>query len=332
MKELQRLQRQFARLMKQFKNELKDKVKDEETLEELIDYVLVFIPMAKEDLSIIQNLNQLFNKLHRCFDFLDCQLIEKIAAEYVTNELSENIQKHSKEAVTFRSSQSIEELRDCLMHIYNPHLKNPENAPKAHIKLNKPWNQVNIEGLYLLIKHFLPQHEKLSLINHITISAGSVLIKYIVQESQVDYLIAYAQGKLQFMRLIGMFGLEINDTPILANEDENDNFTFDIALLEAAKVGHTEAVRFLLELEVRVDTALPKAAQVCQNDAVSVLMELEGNIDDALLEAAKHGHSETVFLLLKFGARINHHNKEGETSLMLATLGGHEQVVDMNKS
>ena len=328
LKELQHLQRQFARLMKQFKNELKDKVKDKETLEELNDYVLVFIPpMAKEEFSNIQDLNELLKKLHPYFDFLDCQLIVEIAAEYVTNELSENVQKHSEQAVNFQSSQSIEELRDCLMQIYNPHLKNPENAPKAHIKLNKPWNQVNIEGLYLLIKHFLPQHEKLSLINHITISAGSVLIKYIVRESQVDCLIAYAQGKLQFMRLVGMFGLVINDTPILADEDENENFTFDVALLEAAKVGHTEAVQFLLELGASVDTALLKAAQVCQNEAVSVLMELGGNIDNALLEAAKYGHSETVCLLLKLGASIDHHNKEGKTPLMLATLGGHEQVV-----
>ena len=320
LKELQRLQRQFARLRKQFKNELKEKVKDTETLEELTDYVLNFIPTAYEEFSNIKNLNELFNKLHRYFDFLDCQLIVEIAAEYVTEELSKDIQEHSKQAANFRSSQSIEELRDCLMQIYNPHLKNPENAPKAHIKLNKPWNQVNIEGLYLLIKHFLPQHEKQSLINHITISAGSVLIKYIVRESQIDYLIAYAQDKLQFMRLIGMFGLVINDTPILTDEDENDNFTFDVALLEAAKVGHIEAVQFLLELGANVNIALLKALQDDQIEAISVLMELGGNIDDALLEATKHGQTEAAQLLLELGACV-------DTALLKAVQVGQNKAV-----
>ena len=34
-------------------------MKDKETLEELTDYVLAFIPMAKEEFSNIQDLNEL---------------------------------------------------------------------------------------------------------------------------------------------------------------------------------------------------------------------------------------------------------------------------------
>ena len=305
LEEVRRLQLQFASLMTRFKNQLSDKVKDKKTLEELTDYVLIVKSMAKEELSNIQDLNELFKKLHPYFDFLDCELIVAIAAAYISKELSAEIREHSKQAANFRRSQSIKELRDCLLQIYVPHLKNPEHAPIAHIKLNEPWNEVNIEGLYLLIKHFLPKHEKQSLINHIKISPGSVLIKYIVRESQVDQLIAYAQDKLQFMRLIGMFSLVINDTPILPDEDENENFTFDIALLEAAKEGHTEAVHFLIELGANVDTALLKAVQDDQIKAVSVLMELGGNVDDALLESAKHGRTKAVHFLIELGASVN---------------------------
>ena len=331
LKQLQNLHRTFTGLMRRVRTELNEEIQNQKTktcLSDIAGYVQDYISWESLDLSNISDLDGLFKELHRFYDFLDCDIIVAITEEYLTNsDLSKKLQNHSEEAIKFRNTQSVKSLRNGVTQIYNPHLKNPENAPKAVIYLKETWNDAIVEGLYSLIKRFFPKHEKQSLINHIEILAGSVRIKYIVRESQVDHLIAYAQGKLQFMRLIGMFSLVINDTSILADDDENENFTFDVALLEAAKVGHTEAVLFLLELGANVDTAFLKALQDDQNEAVSVLMELGGNIDDALLEAAKHGHSETVCLLLKYGASINHHNKEGKTPLMLATLGGHEQVV-----
>ena len=133
LKELRRLQLQFAPLMTTFKSELKDKVKDKETLEELTDYVLIFIPMARKELDNIQDLNELLKKVHRYFDFLDCELIVAVAAEskYISKDLSAEIQKHSDQAANFRSSQSVKELGDCLLKIYNPYLK----ILKMHQKL-----------------------------------------------------------------------------------------------------------------------------------------------------------------------------------------------------
>ena len=53
------------------------------------------------------------------------------------------------------------------------------------------------------------------------------------------------------MHLIGIFGLKINGKSI--SEDENTNFGFQSALLEAAKAGHNEAVPFLFNLGGDVD-------------------------------------------------------------------------------
>ena len=165
-----------------------------------------------------------------------------------------------------------------------------------------------------------------SLLQYIEIETGSILINYVIRESQIDCIVAYAQARLQFMRLIGIFGLKINGKHIF-EDDENKNFTFNSTLLEAVKVGHVDAIQFLLELGANIDGALFEAVMVCHIESAQFLLELGGNIDDALLEAAKYGHSGAVCLLLKLGASINHHNKEGKTPLMLATLGEHEQVV-----
>ena len=101
------------------------------------------------------------------------------------------------------------------------------------------------------------------------------------------------------------------------------NFTFDTALLKAAKVGHIEEIQFLLKLGANIDVAFLEAFKVGHIESVQFLLELGGNIEKILLEAAKDGYSEAVCLLLKYGARINHHNKQDKTPLMLATLGGH---------
>ena len=326
LKQIHNLHQAFAGLMRQVRAELIEEIQNQTTktcLSDIAGYVQVYISWESLDFSHIDDLDGLFKELHRFYDFLDCDIIVAIAKEYLTNShLSKKLQNHSKEAIEFRNTQSVKTLRNGLMQIYNPHLKNPENAPISHIKLKETWNEVHIEGLYLLIKHFLPKHEKQSLLNHIDISAGSVIIKYIVRESQVDHLIAYAQDKLQFMRLIGMSSLVINDTPILADEDENKNFTFDVALLEASKVGCIEAGQFLLELGASVNTALLKALQDDKIEAVSVLMELGGNIDDALLEAAKHGQTDAVQFLQELGASVN-------IALLKAVQLGHTGLVKL---
>ena len=100
-----------------------------------------------------------------------------------------------------------------------------------------------------------------SLLQYIDIETGSILITYVIHESQVDCLIAHAQGRLQFMRLIGIFDLKINGKHIF-KDDENKNFTFDSTLLEAANIGHIDAIQFLLELGANVDGALLEAVIV----------------------------------------------------------------------
>ena len=99
-----------------------------------------------------------------------------------------------------------------------------------------------------------------------------------------------------------MFSLVINDTPILADEDENDNFTFDVALLEAAKVDRVEAVQFILELRANVDAALLKAAKVGHCKAAQFLVKLGANSDIALHKVAKGDDKGAAQFLLKLGA------------------------------
>uniref|UniRef100_A0A1X7TIN6 Uncharacterized protein n=1 Tax=Amphimedon queenslandica TaxID=400682 RepID=A0A1X7TIN6_AMPQE len=181
--------------------------------------------------------------------------------------------------------------------------------PLICIELQNPWNKVNINGLYILIGSLLPKELRQSIMKCITIEEGSVVIKLQIIDITADSLIEYTGGKLQFMCLIGIFSLFINDDPVL-QEDENMNFTFELALLEAVTADN-EAVEFLLQLKTfNIDYT---------NE--------EGKT--ALMLACGRGHEDIVHSLLSAGANVNIQDNEGWTALMIASKYNHISIIHM---
>ena len=196
------------------------------------------------------NIDDVFKKIYHYYDFIDCSLIVAMCNEFISDEedLIDELKVYSLKANAFRSSRPITELKQKLHKVYGPYRRRLENMPLICIELQNPWNRVNIVGLRILIESLLPIELRQSIMKCITIEPGSVVIKLHILDSTADGLIEYTGGKLQFMRLIGIFSLYINDHPVL-QEDENMNFTFELALLEAVTAGNNEAVEFLLQLE-----------------------------------------------------------------------------------
>ena len=175
MEKLQDLHETFASLMRRVRTELNKEIENKQTtLSDIAHYAQDFITWDNIDFSSVQSIDELFTKLHCYFDFLDCRVVVVISKVYITknDSLIKKLEDHSKQSHKFCSMQSVKTLRESLLEIFNPHLKNPENAPTVHIKLNNSWNKANIEALYLLIRKFLPKHERQSLLNHITISSA----------------------------------------------------------------------------------------------------------------------------------------------------------------
>ncbi|KAE8302556.1 Kinase, NEK [Giardia duodenalis] len=103
------------------------------------------------------------------------------------------------------------------------------------------------------------------------------------------------------------------------------------ALVWAARTGHTECVKLLLEKEGGMQTsygstALMSAAEEGHAGAVEVLLEKEGRMKDsdgqtALMYAAQNGHSKCVRLLVKKEGGVQ--DIFGRTALMSAAEEGH---------
>ena len=148
---------------------------------------------------------------------------------------------------------------------------------------------------------------------YITITKGCIAITYAVLDITTDSLIEHAGGKLKFMRLIGILSLQINDHAVL-EEDENMNFTFELALLEAVTAGHNEAVEFLLQLEtVNINHT---------NE--------EGKT--ALMLASERGHEDIVHSLLSAGANVNLQDNNGRTALMRVSEHNYISIINLIKA
>ena len=268
-------------------------------------------------------LTDVFNKMRPYYDFLDCTLLldmSKVFLQDVTfsdngtiRNLSEAIQSHSLKVKALRASTTISTFRKVLQQKFEPFDNDLDNIPFIHIHLETVWEGRSIDALYKLIEKLLPEKFRQSLTDHISIYHGSVVIKLTVLDITADSLKEYAEGKLQFMRLVGIFSLYINKYAVL-QEDENINFTFDLALLEAATAGHIEAVKFLLQLEtVNIDHT---------NE--------EGKT--ALMLACERGHEDIVHSLLSAGANVNLQDNNGWTALMRASEHNHVSIINLMKA
>ncbi|XP_011409199.1 PREDICTED: ankyrin-3-like [Amphimedon queenslandica] len=181
--------------------------------------------------------------------------------------------------------------------------------PQIHLQLHDEWLRSNIKGLSLLIRQLLPDEFQQSIMKYITILTGSVIIKYTVLDSTADSLLEFVdEGKIEFMRLVGVFGFFINDKKVI-KENENTNFTFEHALINAVKAEQVEAVQFLLDLEIT---------------NINYRYE-DGNT--AIMVACELGNINIVHSLVSAGANVDLQNNDGWTALMKASQNNHSTVI-----
>uniref|UniRef100_A0A1X7UYX1 Uncharacterized protein n=1 Tax=Amphimedon queenslandica TaxID=400682 RepID=A0A1X7UYX1_AMPQE len=287
--------------------------------------------MEWEHGSVDNNIDDILRKIRPYYDFIDCQLLLEMSKKFlpsvtftdggVTYKLVDELDSHNRISKRLCTSETVSTLQKLLEERYEPFNRKMDNLPYIEIHLQTPWNYISIQRLYKLIAKLLPlkysQLEyKQSIIEHITIRSKCVVIKLHILDFTADSLIECTGGKLQFMRLIGIFSLYINDHPVL-QEDENMNFTFELALLEAVTAGNNEAVEFLLQLET------------------------DNKGWTALMIASKYNHISIIHMLLQANANphlktsdgskvdTNVRNKDGATALMIASASGHHKVVQL---
>ena len=344
------LKKEFSSLMMHARLGLEEKTKnDSNILHALTIWLDTY--MQWNDKLTNATLDETFKIIHPFYDFIDCCLIVDMSEVFLQDfkfgddELSivSELKKYKEKADKLRFSAQVKHLNKALKKIYEGHIPDTSNMPMISVKLHDQWHGSNINGLSLLIHNLLPVGHQQSLMKYITITFECILIKYSVYGSTADSLIEYTGGKLQFMRLIGIFSLYINDHPVL-QEDENMNFTFELALLEAVTAGNNEAVEFLLQLEtVNIDhtneggwTALMLACERGHEDIVHSLLSAGANVNiqdnngwTALMIASEHNHISIIHMLLQANANPHLKKSNGSNAVMIASYHGNYEVVEL---
>uniref|UniRef100_A0A1X7UKD2 Death domain-containing protein n=1 Tax=Amphimedon queenslandica TaxID=400682 RepID=A0A1X7UKD2_AMPQE len=340
------LKKEFSNLIMRARLGLEEKTdNDPKILHSLIIWLEAY--MHWNDKLTNASLDETFKIIHPFYDFIDCSLIVDISEVFLQDfkfgVIYSELKTYKEKADKLRFSAQVKHLNEALKEIYAEHIPDISNMPMISMKLHNQWHSSNINGLSLLIHNLLPVGHQQSIMKYISIFSGSILIKYSVYGSTADSLIEYSGEKLQFMRLIGIFSLYINDHPVL-QEDENMNLTFELALLEAVTAGNNEAVEFLLQLgTVNIDhtneegkTALMVACERGHEDIVHSSLSAGANVNiqdnngwTALMIASKFNHISIVRMLLEANANPHLKKSNGSNCLMIASYHGKYEVVEL---
>ena len=217
----------------------------------------------------------------------------------------QKLKEHSSLAREFRRKLPIKQLAKQLQKAF----VNVQNLPTLEAKLETVWEDVAIEGLYVLIQHLLPKtaHSQHSLMNNIVISPGCLLLQYGIRDrSMIDTIIQHVQHNIELMRLIGVFQLAVDGTPVI-HEDEDLSFSFNTSLLDAT-FSNNVAVQCLLDIGANVNY---------QDD--------DGYT--ALMWAVCINNIDIIHQLLQAGADVHIQGKIGLTALMAACGGSRLRLV-----
>ena len=326
----------FNELLRQFRHELHRKLaKGEEKLSNIADFVQQLV--STEDLCDFKDLDEVLNKLDCFYNFIDCEIIVLFAKRFASPALLQKFENHSKEAKLFCRSYTIKVLQNCFDINCDAHQTN------ASISLNIAWGNVIIDKLYMLIEQFSVKKESHFVLKHIEVTESSVHIEYFTKDSSIEIqeTISHAQEKVSFMWFIGIHEFTINGHTILQVDNE-DNFTFELALLNAARTGHNEAVKFLFDLTDNTDhcneegtTSLMLASEGGYEPVVKSLLLAGANVNcqdndgwTALMKASRNNHITIIHTLLEVGANPHLQISDGGNALMIASFNGHHQVVE----
>ena len=331
------LHKRFAQLETTIKGTLESIIiKGQKTIKDIARHLQRHLEEMQLKLTDAKDIDDLFDKLESYYSFLNCELLEEIINQFAPGELQTEIEKYVTDVETFEELTTLQELKDAIEQALLPTQSVTPSTCEVILKVGKRWKREKKKCLNKLLEHIFS--DKSHLLKHIKITVGSMCIRFLVPKSQVEMLIALAVEHMEFMYLLGVFEMMINDIPVLM-EDENENFTFDSALLESSQSGNNEAVQFLLDLGVNVNysnsegkTALMLACEAGHEKIVQTLVLAEADInlqDNKGFTALMVSKTKEIFsLLLQSNADINILTHAGSTPLAIASSLGHLSVAE----
>ena len=245
---LSELHRSFGNLSFECQRELKKLVQTKMvSLSDFVDRVKAERAYKFEDLDGIKDVNEFFTVVLQHYHFLDTHSLVVLVQQFLNpSKILEKLLAHVEKTKAFKEQTEIRSLYKTLQ----PFVIRSSNEAPVTIKVPRSWEHINIWLVEILLQTMfhLKENERPKLFR---VMPGSLTLIFLVPQHKILSLTELSKNKLQFLRLTGVFTLQIGEEYIIQDE-ENEAYSFAQALIEAREAGNYEAVQFLkLELQVR---------------------------------------------------------------------------------
>ena len=230
---------------------------------------------------VVTTVEELFDCLGE-LSFLDYALLEYtismflMEAQPVVSDLSDYIQQ----LTNFKKSTTLNEFVETIENAQKS--KEGTGACTVTLRLVGGWLTRTMEDLDKLLKEIF--QDKSSVLAHLTIVRGSVIVFYLAPQSEVYSLLKLALAKLSFMTQVGVCDLLIGHTVVINTQSERTNFSFEFSLFQAAVYNDINLLTFLLHISTSPDatdtygrTALIYGSYYGNHRAVSILLQANAN-------------------------------------------------------
>ena len=313
----------------------------------------------KQELKEVKDVAELFDIIQNHFCFLNYSLLERIVNMFLKDRTTVNklMHEYQDQLEIFKTST---ELQDLTKDIEQAHLS-PPVSPAADtvstcstggmcrvvLTLVGSWLPNSVKNVESLMKEIF--QEKQSVLTHLKVVRGSVIISYLAPEFEADFLIAKANESKYILLLLGVQKLCIGDNLVFC---ETSNFSFQESLLKAVESNDTHIVLFLAELKQfdpdflhdpssESERSTPAsslfiASQLGFCIIIDILLKHGANVNTLtgdgrtpLMAASKYGHVEAVGMLLSGGASLEILDEDGDTALRYANDNNQTQVVEL---
>ena len=248
--ELESLHSDFVLLVTEVKSKVKrDFEKDEKSLDNFVEYVEEQKAFNVE-LQSVQTTDQFFQAIKPHYNFLDCYLIISLAI-LLSGNVAHKANQYKDRSKQFMRKTSVKDLQNKLQQYFV--IPQSNDRIKVSIALENAWGTQNVWLVKQLIKQFFSlQHPDQC--QWFQVISGSVIVVLLAPKYLTRSLTENSKKRLQLMRLLGIFRLQIGDALVLS-EKENEMFSFDNSLIQATVESNVEVVQFLLQsMEVDVNT------------------------------------------------------------------------------
>ena len=239
--ELTKLNLSFIRLAVDIKRTVETRVKNGELC---LDYL---VRCSAEDvinipqLDSVKTISEYLKVIEPHYNFLNCYLMVPFLVYLLfPSSVDQRAAEYRTELGKFMRSTKIAQLQN-ILHRYTP-TRSSETHLKVSIRLENAWERHTLKLVEVLINTVVPPYQ----FQWFRVLSGSLLVNILLSKHMMMLAIVNSVKKLQFMRLVGVIGLQVGSIVVL-QEKETGSFTFNECLIEAAVEDNTEVVEFVLQ-------------------------------------------------------------------------------------